>query len=378
MIDTLSSTPVGSPEPRPTWDIAQSFDWNAAHGPLIDDIPDEQPPEQPISFLSWQLRSPLGIAAGVLPNATFVEAYARLGYSLLTYKTVRSCAWNAYSKPVLTRLRPVDQLDPSSSTPLVVDHNELTYASLAELSSANSVGIPSLPPEQWREDVRRARESLKQGQVLIVNVVGTPTAHTGAEELANDYARCAYWAADAGADMIEVNLSCPNVNSGEGDVYLDPAQSLKVVKATRAAIGQIPLTAKLGYYVEQSRLQAVLTNIVPSLDALTLINSVKRPIVTPDGRPYFPGAGRECAGVGGNVIRVLAQETVRNAIEFLKDQGMSIPIIAIGGITQPHHVDEYLSLGATVAAVGTIAFWQPFFSHVYARTSRTNQNSMHS
>ena len=102
-----------------------------------------------------------------------MEKYARLGYSLLTYKSVRSRFWPAHPKPVLARLRPVGQAEPSASTPLVVD-NELTWSLSTSLSSANSVGLPSHNPEEWREDVRYARESLDQGQVLIVSVVGTP------------------------------------------------------------------------------------------------------------------------------------------------------------------------------------------------------------
>ena len=367
MSDSSHPVHISVPVWKPTWDLSRPFDWNYSHGPLLSHIPHETLPQQPVAFLSWHLRSPLGVAAGPLLNAEFVKVYAHLGYSLLTYKTVRSRPWKAHPEPVLARLRPVGQTDPSSSTPLVVDRG-IDWSPSAELSSANSVGLPSPHPEQWREDVRRARESLGQGQVLIVSVVGTPETGDAVEQLADDFARCARWAIEAGADMIEVNLSCPNVASGEGDVYLDPKTSSMAVEATRTAIGErVSLSAKLGYYADIKLMHAVLENITPFLDALTLINSVKFRVVDSNGSAYFPGADREYAGVGGTAIRMLAHDNVRSAIEFLRQRNLNIPVIAIGGVTRPDHVDEYLDLGATVVAIGTTAIWQPFFSYEYAR-----------
>jgi dihydroorotate dehydrogenase (NAD+) catalytic subunit len=351
---------------KPTWDPARSFQWHYHHGPLLDGMPHGELPQQPVTFLSWQLRLPLGVAAGPLANARFVAAYARLGYSLLTYKSVRSRAWEAHPAPILGLVRPDGRAGRSSATRYVVD-GTASRLSPAELSSANSVGLPSPSPEEWRADVRRARESLGQGQVLIVSVVGTPEPGGSAEQLADDFARCARWAGEAGADIIEVNLSCPNVHDGRGDVYLDPSLSELVVSATRAAIGHVPLSAKLGYYADVALLRTVLAHIRPYVDALTLINAIKRPVIAADGHPYFPGAGRERAGIGGAAIRALALGNVRSAVTFLREQGSGIPVIAVGGVTAPGHVDEYLALGAAAVALGTSAIWQPFFSYDYAR-----------
>jgi dihydroorotate dehydrogenase len=372
---TISVPSLSNYTLKTTWDLSRSFEWNSLHGPLLANIPHELPPQQPVDFLSWRLRSPLGIAAGPLPNAHFVKVYAQLGYSLLTYKSVRSRVWNAYPKPVIAQLRPVDQAKPLSSTPLVAE-NSLIESSFAELSSTNSVGLPSPAPEFWREDIRHAREYLKEGQVLIVSVVGTPESNGTIEQLADDYANCARWAVEAGADIIEVNLSCPNVLDKEGDLYLDPMAASLVVRTVRNAIGQIPLSAKLGFYVDKEVMHTVFVSITPFLDALTLINSIKFPIVDINGRAYFPGSGRECAGVCGAAIRPLAQENTRNAIEFLKQINFNVPIIAVGGVTEPYHVDEYLDLGAKVVTVGTAAIWRPFLSYDYAQFSNKVRESL--
>src|SRR5690348_7377180 len=119
MLDLLCRTDVSTSPGHPTWDPSHSFDWNYLHGPLLNNLPAEPLPQQSIAFLSWQLRSPLGIAAGPLPNSKFVKEYARLGYSLLTYKSVRSCAYDPHPQPILARLRSVGQVDPLAPTPLI-------------------------------------------------------------------------------------------------------------------------------------------------------------------------------------------------------------------------------------------------------------------
>lgn len=355
---------------RPTWDLSRSFDWNYAHGPNLYNEPVEPLPQQHIPFLSWKLRSPLGIAAGPLPNARFVRAYARLGYSVLTYKTVRSCEHHAHAAPVLAQLEHRGYANPASSIPFV-GHSNVSKVLPTELSSANSVGLPSEDPKRWREDVRHARASLNEGQILVVSVVGTPENEDTTEQLAEDFARCARWAVEAGADMIEVNLSCPNVYGKESEVYLDPEVAASVVNATHMAIKPVKLSAKLGYYADSTLMFAVLDGITPFLDALTMINAVKFPIITSDGEPYFPGTGRAYAGVGGTAIRMLAQDNVHRALKFLKWRDLSIPVIAVGGVTEPRHVDTYLALGAGIVEVATIAIWQPFFSYDYVRSRNT-------
>lgn len=349
---------------KPTWDLTRSFDWNYTYGPNLFDGPTESLLQQPTPFLTWQLRSPIGIAAGPLLNARFIKAYAQLGYSILTYKTVRSCEHPAHPAPVLARLEYTSKGDNISSQQFI-GHSDPGNTLPATLSSANSVGLPSYHPKFWREDVRRARAFMGDGQILVVSVVGTSKSGDSTEQLADDFAQCAQWAVEAGADMIEVNLSCPNVRNEESDVYLDPAASTQVVKATRAAIGSAMLSAKLGYYADKTVMQTVLDSITPFLNALTLINAVKFPIIAPDGTPYFPGSTRAYAGVGGAIIRPFAQNNVQYALQFLKQRSLSIPVIAVGGITEPHHVDEYLALGATIVEIATTAIWQPFFLRNY-------------
>ena len=68
-----------------------------------------------------------------------------------------------------------------------------------DLTLAVSMGLPSMEPEVWRKDVRRARERIGPGQLLVVSVVGTHAPGGDRDALIEDYARCAAWAQEAGA-----------------------------------------------------------------------------------------------------------------------------------------------------------------------------------
>src|SRR3954452_765690 len=81
----------------------------------------------------------------------------------------------------------------------------------------------------WRRDIERTREKLPRGKLLNVSVVGTFQHGWSLDDLANDYARCAYWAVDSGADSIETNLSCPNVTTRDGQLYQNPDDAGVVV-----------------------------------------------------------------------------------------------------------------------------------------------------
>jgi dihydroorotate dehydrogenase (NAD+) catalytic subunit len=358
---------------KPLWDPSHSFEWNSEHGPFIDSLPKELPPSIPTPFLSWQLRSPIGVAAGPAINSHFVFAYAKLGYSIITYKTVRTRSRHAHPAPVLGRLQTNGKADIHSSEPWVAD-NRAVKLSPSELSSANSVGIPSVAPEIWMEDIKRSREVIGEGQILVVSVAGTAEENGTSEQLAEDFAQCARWAVESGADMIEMNLSCPNIRQAQGDVYLDPTAAALIVKATRAAIGKIPLSAKLGHFSDMKLMHMVLKEIVPSLDALSLINAVRLPISTRNGKDYFPG--RAFAGVGGAAILHLAQDMVRQAVSFIRENNYKTQVIGVGGITMPEHVDRYLTLGANVAEAATSALWLPNFVIEYAQQRQKIYSTM--
>ena len=89
-------------------------------------------------------------------NSKWVEAYSRLGFDVLTYKTVRSMAMPAHALP---NIRPVENREHAA---IATKRTSIeTRPTLAV-----SLGIPSVEPEVWRKDVRRAKDRIAGGQVL--------------------------------------------------------------------------------------------------------------------------------------------------------------------------------------------------------------------
>jgi len=84
---------------RLAYDLHATFEENARRGPLLgNDVPTV--PETPTKrFLGLAVGSRFGIAAGLLPNSRWIGPYARRGFDLLTYKTVRSVARASHPMP---------------------------------------------------------------------------------------------------------------------------------------------------------------------------------------------------------------------------------------------------------------------------------------
>ena len=140
-------------------------------------------------LLGRPLNSSLGVAAGPLLNSKWVEAYARLGFDVLTYATVRSTFQPAYALP---NIRHVDNREQAAVVSRPTSNGD-------GATIAVSLGEPSMEPDVWRKDLRRARERIGRGQILIASVIGTPHLGGDADALIADYAQVAGWAAEAGA-----------------------------------------------------------------------------------------------------------------------------------------------------------------------------------
>ena len=80
--------------------------------------------------------------------------------------------------------------------------------------------MPSQEPGIWRADVEATRNALPPGKLLSVSVVATVQPDWKLQDLARDYAQCAKWAADSGADVVETNFSCPNVSTCDGAPFM--------------------------------------------------------------------------------------------------------------------------------------------------------------
>ncbi len=312
------------------------------------------PPGPGLRIFDRRVESPIGIAAGPLPNSRWIEAYARLGYGLLTYKTVRTVARAAFVQPNLLFCQPGDPAV-TERAPRPLDPGRVTWAV--------SLGLPSADPEEWRADVLRAKSKIRPAQILLVSVVGTPLPRADEQQLADDYALCARWAADAGADVIELHLSCPSTVGEQSQmVYEHPALAAYIVERVRRTVGQRPVIAKLGATRSPRALHDLATRLAPRLDGFILVNGLHRKVVKPDGTPAFPGESRGVSGIGGAGVYPQCQVQVEELLAWRKAGAWNRAILAVGGLTTVERVRHALASGADTAMVATAALADPLIA----------------
>jgi dihydroorotate dehydrogenase (NAD+) catalytic subunit len=303
-----------------------------------------------------RVESPIGIAAGPLLNSRWVEAYARLGFGLLTYKTVRTAARPAFLQPNLIYCRAGDPAV-TAPGPRPLDPATVTWAV--------SFGLSSTDPDEWRADVRRAKSKIRPGQILIVSVVGTPVPGAGDEGLADDYALCARWAADAGADVIEAHLACPSTTTTGEQVQMvfdNLPLSAHILDQVRRAVGERPVIAKLGATRSPRVLHELASRLAPRLDGFVLVDGLRRKIVKPDGTAAFAGEERAVAGVTGAGVYEICQVQVDELLAWRKAGAWNRAILAVGGLTTVARARHALAAGADAAMVATAALADPLIA----------------
>lgn len=349
---------------QPIYDIEKSYAENIARGPIFKGpYPNRKWPEenQWIDFLGYRIASPLGVPAGPLLSSQWTTLAARLGFDVVTYKTIRSRNYAGHPVPNVIFVKPAAQ---GANT--VLKSNEVPRE-MCDLSITNSFGMPSMPPLFLQNDIARARDELHRGQVLIVSVVGSPGF---SKDLTEDFVITAQMAKDAGAQVIEANFSCPNVSSKEGCLYADPENSYHIASAIAKAIAPTPLLIKVGKYSDISLFRKVATALArANVRGICGINSVSMSVVDDKGKPAL-GIGRETSGICGEVIRPAAIEFLTQAHRMIAQEKLDLELVGCGGITEPHHFDEFLGAGARVAMSATGMMWNPYLAAQWHQEER--------
>jgi dihydroorotate dehydrogenase len=321
----------------------QSYRWNYDYAPDPPLAVDVAPVPGHWSFCGLPVASPLGIPAGPLLNGRWVLFYAALGFDVLTYKTVRSVARECYSLPNLV---PVDTGRMHGSEDWVPEARDMTG------SWAVSFGMPSMAPDVWRADVEWTKTRLPKGKVLSVSVVGTVQPDWTIDDLAADYAQCAKWGVDAGADCVETNFSCPNVSTCDGQLYQQPEAAALVAARVREAVGRRPYIVKIGHTSAESEAAALLEALAPHADALAMTNSVATRVRGLDGRFLFDGQRR---GICGDATREASLAQLKLFARLAAEGGLTTRLIAVGGASTARHLRAYLDAGAESVHLATAA-----------------------
>ena len=157
---------------------------------------------------------------------------------------------------------------------------------------------------------------------------------------------------DAGVDLIEVNISCPNVKAGGMAYGTRPELAAEVTGMAKAHAGRVPVMVKLSPNVTD------ITEIARAVadagaDALSLINTLRGMRI--DVNTRRPILRMNTGGLSGPAVLPVAVRMVwevRNAV--------SLPILGMGGVSDGDSAAQMMLAGASAVAVGTACFDDPY------------------
>jgi dihydroorotate dehydrogenase (NAD+) catalytic subunit len=205
----------------------------------------------------------------------------------------------------------------------------------------NSVGLQNPGVDAWLEDELPAL--LATGARVVASIWGFTVE-------AYEKAATALAGAPPGVVAVEVNLSCPNVESRRAMFAHSAALTADAVEAT-AGCGR-PRWAKLSPNVTDVT-EIAGAALQAGAEALTLVNTVMGMAIDVETRRFRLGAGG--GGLSGPAIRPVAVRAVHDVCAAFPDAA----IVGVGGVATGEHAVELLLAGASAVQVGTATFANP-------------------
>ncbi len=264
-----------------------------------------------IAGVEW--KNPVTVASGTFGSgaeyADFVDI-GRLGAA--TTKGVANVPW------------------PGNPTPRVAE----TYGGMM-----NAIGLQNPGIELFCE---RDIPFLKQFDTkIIVNVCG---------KSAEDYCEVVERLADEDVDMLEINISCPNVKEGGIAFGQNPKSAEDITRAVKKYAKQ-PVIMKLSPNVTDIAEMAKAVE-AGGADAVSLINTLTGMKIDIHRRTF--ALANQTGGVSGPAIHPIAVRMV-----YQTAQAVNLPIIGMGGIACAEDAIEMMLAGASAVSVGTANFHNP-------------------
>jgi dihydroorotate dehydrogenase (NAD+) catalytic subunit len=208
----------------------------------------------------------------------------------------------------------------------------------------NAMGLPNPGIDEYADEIIHAKTVVQAP--LIVSVFGYS---------ADEYAQVAQKAAEAGADAIELNVSCPHVKQTGSEIGQNPRLLAKVVTKVKAEVCK-PIIVKLSPNVTDIS-ETAKAAVKAGADALTAINTVKALAI--DAETTLPILSNIRGGLSGPAVKPIALRSVYDLYEKVKT-----PIIGCGGITSWQDAVEFFLAGASAIQIGTaVALRDPDVFH---------------
>jgi dihydroorotate dehydrogenase (NAD+) catalytic subunit len=260
-----------------------------------------------INFAGLKLKNPTVLASGILGySAESLTSIVEAGAAAVITKSIGATPRTGYPNPTVTQTK-----------------NGLI----------NAMGLPNPGINAYAQEIRHAKTTLTVP--LIVSIYGyTP----------EEYAATARKAAEAGADAVELNVSCPHVKDTGSEISQNPAVLAQVIKQVKAAITK-PLIVKLSPNVTDIT-ETAETAAKAGANALTAINTIKAMAI--NAETTLPILSNKHGGLSGPAIKPIALRCVYDIYEHVK-----VPIMGCGGITNWRDATEFILAGASAVQIGT-------------------------
>jgi dihydroorotate dehydrogenase (NAD+) catalytic subunit len=209
----------------------------------------------------------------------------------------------------------------------------------------NSIGLENPGIPSFLENELTFLRQL--GPAVIANLSGAA---------ADEYIKGAKLLNESSVDMIELNISCPNVKAGGIAFGLDPGTAASLVAAVRRACTNKPLIVKLSPNAP-SLAAVALSCVKAGADALSLVNTYRAMAI--DIKTRKPVFDNISAGLSGPAIKPIALHMVWELIDKLNETKSHVPVIGIGGIASAEDALEFLMAGSSAVQVGSATFAHP-------------------
>ena len=267
-----------------------------------------------VNIAGVEFNNPVTVASGTFGSGMEYCEYVDLGkLGAVTTKGVANVPW------------------PGNPTPRIAE----TYGGMINAIGLQNPGLDTF--------VKRDIPFLKQYDTrIIVNVCG---------KTEEDYVDAVEKLGEQPVDMLEINISCPNVKEGGIAFGQVPAMAERITKAVKKVAKQ-PVIMKLSPNVTDITEMAKAVE-AGGADAVSLINTITGMKIDINRRTF--AVANKTGGLSGPAIRPVAVRMVYQAAQAVK-----VPIIGMGGITNADDALEFILAGATAVSVGTANFANPY------------------
>ena len=262
-----------------------------------------------VEVCGLRLKNPTMLASGVLDETgKSMLAIAKAGAGAIVTKSIGSEPRDGHANPSVVEL----------------EHGLL-----------NAMGLPNPGISAFSGEIKKAK---KGGVPIIGSVFG------GTEE---EIAELAGLMDAAGADAVELNLSCPHAKGYGSELGSSPERveaSCKLAKERSSVPVLAKLTPNTSYIVELAKAAER-----GGADGVVAINTLKGMAINPEAG--LPVLGNRIGGLSGPAIKPVG---IRCVYEIYG--AVEIPVIGVGGVTTGRDAVEYIMAGASAVQIGT-AVW---------------------